>query len=260
MTIDKFEQALSLLSQAKRPVAFAGAGMSADSGIPTFRGSDGGLWSEYDPTELATPGAYRADKALVWGWYVWRMANVQRANPHAGHLALAEMQCYWPEFTVITQNVDDLHERAGSRNVIHLHGGLFAHRCACCGTAFTDFKIPDDAIEHPLQRRKPPICRRCGGYVRPGVVWFGEDLPVGAWGNAVRQISLADVVLVIGTSGVVEPAASLVSIAKKAEARIIEINTELSLQSWSADVSLFSGAAKSLGQLASGLKNRLEIS
>lgn len=245
--------ALALLQGAKRPVAFTGAGMSAESGVPTFRGAQGGLWSEYDAEQLATPDAYRADPALVWGWYVWRMALAHRAAPHAGHLALAEMQRRWPEFMVATQNVDDLHERAGSRNIVHLHGELFAHRCFACSRPYQDFEAPNDAADHPKLRLMPSRCPHCGGSIRPGVVWFGEPLPQDAWWKAKRRIGDADVLLVVGTSGVVEPAASLVRHAQYCGAKIIEINPEPSAQTSRADIHLQCGAASALRQLADGL-------
>lgn len=132
--IDTLEAAAAMLRNARRPVIFTGAGMSVDSGVPAFRGRQGGLWSEFDPQRLATPAAYRADRDLVWGWYVWRMALVARAQPHAGHVALADLQARWPELAIVTQNVDDLHERAGSRHAAEarrrLSGREYRGRCS----------------------------------------------------------------------------------------------------------------------------------
>lgn len=244
--MNQLSTALALLGSAKRPIVLTGAGMSADSGIPTFRGPQGGLWSEYAPEQLATPAAFDADSALVWGWYVWRMALVQQARPHAGHLALAQMQDRWPELTIVTQNVDNLHERAGSRQVLHLHGDLFVHRCSVCGRERSGFEVPGDAALNPRLRLAPPLCRHCNGPIRPGVVWFGEPLPLEAEWKAKRRIGDADVLLLIGTSGVVEPAASLVRHGKYCGARVIEINPEESRLTPMADVHVRSSAADAL--------------
>lgn len=244
---------LERLRAARRPLAFSGAGMSAESGVPTFRGARDGLWQAYDPSRLATAAAFRADPDLVWGWYVWRMGLVRQAQPNAGHLALAALQERWPELRVVTQNVDDLHERAGSRGVLHLHGGLFEHRCFDCGRAQPDFEVPADAATSPCLRRAPPRCSGCGGPLRPGVVWFGEALPEAAWSAAVQAIERADLVLVIGTSGVVEPAASLVGLAQRHGARIVEINPEPSAFAAGIDVRWRAPAGVALAQLQAAI-------
>lgn len=244
--MDALAAASTLLFAAQRPLVFTGAGMSVDSGVPAFRGARGGLWSEFDPQQLATPAAFRADPDLVWGWYVWRMSLVARAQAHAGHLALAALQTRWPGLTILTQNVDDLHERAGSRRVLHLHGELFALRCFDCARAHQGFELPADAADSPRLRRTPPRCAHCAGPIRPGVVWFGEPLPTRLWQQAQQQVRETDVLLVVGTSGVVEPAASLVGQARLHGARIIEINPEPSAQSAHADVHLRGGAADML--------------
>lgn len=152
-------------------VIFSGAGMSAESGIPTFRTGFNGLWNTLNPSDLATPEAWKRDREVVWAWYEWRRWLVMQAKPHEGHIAVADMQRRFGA-RVITQNVDDLHERAGVQDILHLHGSLFSARCAACGEAHT-LGIPPEA---PQFRLTPPICARCGGYVRPGVVWFGENL------------------------------------------------------------------------------------
>lgn len=247
--MDTLEAASAMLRAARRPVIFTGAGMSVDSGVPAFRGAEGGLWSEFDPQRLATPAAYRADRDLVWGWYVWRMALVARAQPHAGHLALAGLQTRWPELVIVTQNVDDLHERAGSRHVLHLHGEIFALRCFACARPHHGFELPAQAADTPRLRLPPPCCGYCGGPVRPGVVWFGESLPQDIWQQALQQVRDADALLVVGTAGVVEPAASLVGRAKSNGARVIEINPEPSTQSSRADIHLRGSAADMLPRL-----------
>jgi NAD-dependent deacetylase len=196
--------------------------MSAESGIPTFRDADHGLWQRFDPQRLATPQAVVADPALVWGWYLWRMRMARAAQPHAGHRALAELAEIGVMLTLVTQNVDDLHERAGSRDVVHLHGSLFASRCFdCAAPAMVD--IPDVAME-PTLRVEPPRCTNCGGRVRPGVVWFDESLPAATWARAVAAVERSDLVLVVGTSGLVYPAAALPDVARARGARVVEIN------------------------------------
>lgn len=250
--IDTLEAAAAMLRNARRPVIFTGAGMSVDSGVPAFRGRQGGLWSEFDPQRLATPAAYRADRDLVWGWYVWRMALVARAQPHAGHVALAGLQARWPELAIVTQNVDDLHERAGSRHVLHLHGEIFALRCFACGRPHHGYELPAHAADGPQLRLPPPSCAHCGGPVRPGVVWFGESLPQDIWQQALQPVRDADVLLVVGTSGVVEPAASLVGQAQSNGARVIEVNPEPSTQSARADIHLRGSAADMLPRLFGG--------
>ena len=234
-----------LLATATMVGVFTGAGMSAESGIPTFREAQTGLWEQFDPQQLATPTAFRADKALVWGWYRWRMALVERAQPNAGHLAIAALERMKPGLVVVTQNVDDLHERAGSSDVVHLHGSLFAPRCFACGRAFAGAaSMPAAGPETP--RVEPPPCRHCGGPVRPGVVWFGESLPVEAWSRAERLMEDCDVLLVVGTSGVVQPAAGLPRLAKRYRKEIVEINPQTSELTLLADVVCKAKAAAAL--------------
>lgn len=197
------EQAREMIRGARRIVALTGAGMSAESGVPTFRGAEG-LWKCYRPEDLATPEAFRRDPELVWEWYEWRREIVRGSDPHAGHYALARLAK-----TVITQNVDGLHQRAGTQHVIELHGNIMETRCFACGA-----EVPGK------------VCALCGGRGRPGVVWFGEELPRGAWEKSVTAVQCADLLLVVGTSGVVYPAAQLVPLARKAGAGVIELNLE----------------------------------
>lgn len=196
--------------------------MSAESGMPTFREAQTGLWEQFDPTELASPQAWRADPEFVWAWYLWRHELARRALPNAGHLAIAEWESR-AEVVVITQNVDDLHERAGSSDVVHVHGSLFAFRCADCASPY-DGQVP--SVERPVARAAPPRCPRCGSAVRPGVVWFGEALPEAPWERAVRAVGEAALLVVVGTSGVVYPAAGLPALAKASGARVVEVNPE----------------------------------
>jgi NAD-dependent deacetylase len=228
--------------------------MSAESGIPTFRDAQNGLWSRFDPEDLATARAYQQDKALVWGWYVWRMATVRAAQPHAGHQALAELAALKPALSIVTQNVDDLHERAGSQDVVHLHGSLFASRCLACGRPHEDVHLPPEAAQKPSLRLMPPRCTHCGGFVRPGVVWFGEPLPQLAWRKAERCATTCDLLIAIGTSGLVFPAASLPNVARHRGAKVVEINPIRTPLSNQADLSLHSAAGEALCMLAAAIK------
>lgn len=239
---------------AKSVVVLTGAGMSAESGIPTFRDAQNGLWSRFDPEDLATARAYQQDKALVWGWYVWRMATVRAAQPHAGHLALAELAAIKPSLSIVSQNVDDLHERAGSKEVIHLHGSLFASHCFACGRPHDDVCLPPEAAQKPSLRLMPPRCSHCGGYVRPGVVWFGETLPKLAWRRAERWVTDCDLLVAIGTSGIVFPAASLPSVARHRGTKVVETNPVRTQLSDQVDLSWRSTAGEALSGLLAALK------
>jgi NAD-dependent deacetylase len=198
------------------PVAvLTGAGISAESGVPTFRG-EGGLWRNFRPEQLATPEAFRRDPALVWEWYDWRRGLIDSCAPNAAHGALAEMEAALPDFALITQNVDGLHQAAGSRNVLELHGDIWRMRCTGCGRVSEDRRVPLPEI--------PPRCPECGALLRPDVVWFGESLPLevldAAWAAAAR----CRLMLVVGTSALVQPAASLPLVALRNGARLVEVN------------------------------------
>ncbi|GAA2638414.1 SIR2 family NAD-dependent protein deacylase [Paractinoplanes durhamensis] len=210
-----------LLRDAERIVVFTGAGMSAESGVPTFRDALTGLWQRFDAQALATPEAFEADPALVWGWYEWRRAEVELVWPNAGHRAVATIAAHTPDTLVITQNVDDLHERAGTTRIVHLHGSLFAPRCSACGHAAAVSELPAEGGRIP-----PPACADCGDDVRPGVVWFGEPLPADALSAATEAASDCDLLLTIGTSGLVHPAAEIPYMAARAGAAVIQINPE----------------------------------
>jgi NAD-dependent deacetylase len=202
------------LKQARSVAVLTGAGVSAESGVPTFRGN-GGLWKQHRAEALATPEAFARDPKLVWEWYDWRRGVLTQAQPNPGHRALVEMEKRLPAFTLITQNVDGLHELAGSRNVLRLHGSIWMLRCLACGDEHENRQTPLAEI--------PPRCQ-CGGMLRPGVVWFGEALPPRVWEAAEAAARAADLFLVIGTSAVVYPAAGLAHIAKSSGARVVEIN------------------------------------
>ncbi|GAA5234192.1 NAD-dependent deacylase [Verticiella sediminum] len=216
---------LDVLAGARRLCVFSGAGVSAESGIATFRQPDTGLWSRFDPLMLATLEAFQRDPALVWGWYEWRRAAVLRAQPNPAHHAIAGLAARLPQVCVVTQNVDDLHERAGARDVVHLHGSLEAARCSRCAAPYAHpAGIP--AVTQGGERMPPPACAACGGPVRPGVVWFGESLPMQAWARAEALAREADVFLCVGTSGLVYPAASLPQQAARAGAAVIQVNPD----------------------------------
>jgi len=208
------EAAVRALAQAQFVVALTGAGISAESGIPTFRGP-GGLWRSFRPEDLATPEAFARDPELVWEWYAWRQGLVAAAEPNAGHRALVALERA-TTVTIVTQNVDGLHARAGSTDPIELHGSLWRVRCTECANERT--------IDTPIEGL--PTCAECGALERPGVVWFGESLPEEPFELAIDAVSRAQVLLVVGTSGIVQPAASLVEIGRARGATVIEVNPE----------------------------------
>lgn len=226
------DDVVALIQDAEWVTVFTGAGMSAESGIATFRDARTGLWENFDPTDLATPEAWDRDPALVWGWYSWRARQVRAARPNAGHLALVDLAGL-RTVMVVTQNVDDLHERAGSEVISHLHGSLFAPRCAVCGRPYAPGPSLDEAPDTigidaigDGGRIPPPSCSFCGGLVRPGIVWFDEALPAQAWERAEQAFRGSDVVLVVGTSGIVYPAAGLPERAAREGIPVIEVNPE----------------------------------
>jgi NAD-dependent deacetylase len=202
------------LREARSIAVLTGAGVSAESGVPTFRGA-GGLWKRQRAENLATPEAFARDPKLVWEWYDWRRGVLADVKPNPGHYALAELERRSPNFTLITQNVDGLHELAGSRKVLRVHGSIWTLRCLGCGREEENRRSPLAEL--------PPRCE-CGGVLRPGVVWFGESLPAGVWKAAEAAARSCDLLLVIGTSAVVYPAAGLSHLAKSSGARVVEIN------------------------------------
>jgi NAD-dependent deacetylase len=223
--IAQVDRAAELLAGAGAVVALTGAGMSHESGVPTFRDAQTGLWARYDPTELATEDAFRRNPALVFGWYLMRLRLVRAASPHAGHHALVSMEEWCKRFAVVTQNVDGLHRRAGSRDVVELHGSLESFRCFDRGHPFDTMRL--EGVEAPATGAvDPPACEECGSPIRPGVVWFGETLPPGALERAWELVERCDALLVIGTSSVVYPAAALPELAARRGAMVIEINPQ----------------------------------
>jgi NAD-dependent deacetylase len=232
-------QAREWLQAASSVVVLTGAGISAESGVPTFRGQ-GGLWKQFRAEDLATPEAFARNPRLVWEWYDSRRTALAGVESNAGHRALAELEARKPRFTLVTQNVDGLHDRAGSRNVLKLHGDIWTLRCLQCGRERRDERTPLPEL--------PPCCE-CGGMLRPGVVWFGEPLPRAAWDRAQQATCEAEVLLVVGTSATVYPAAGLVPMARNAGARVIECNMEETPFSSGLDRSFRGRAGELLPQL-----------
>jgi NAD-dependent deacetylase len=225
------------LARSTSLCVLTGAGISAESGLPTFRGA-GGLWRTHRVEELASPEGFARNPQLVWSWYNERRAAHAAAQPSAAHRALAELESRQRDFTLATQNVDSLHLRAGSRNVIELHGQLREARCTgCAERRVLDGPLPLDAIEHD-----------CGGRWRPDIVWFGEALPPAAWQRAIEAAGRADLMLVIGTSGMVHPAASLAT-RFAPRAYVVEINPEVSALSEQVDASIRARASDVLPEL-----------
>jgi len=212
-----------------------GAGISAESGVPTFRG-EGGLWRSYRAEDLATPGAFRRDPQLVWEWYDWRRGLIGACAPNAAHETLAEMELRFDDFVLITQNVDGLHRLAGSRHVVELHGNIWRMRCTRgCRAPWEDRTVPLPEI--------PPHCPSCGALARPDVVWFGESLPNHALDAAFAAARRCQVMLVIGTSAVVQPAASLPVLALQRGAYVVEINPQATPLSGAVDQAIHEPAA-----------------
>jgi NAD-dependent deacetylase len=204
------------LAGAERVVVLTGAGISAESGVPTFRGQDG-LWRQYRATELATPEAFADDPRLVWEFYNWRREVLAPVHPNPGHLALTAMEKRFTQFTLITQNIDGLHQTAGSGKVVELHGNIWWVRCTGCGHLAEDRRVPLPEL---------PTCGSCGALLRPHVVWFGEMLDPMILDQAHRALETSQVMMVIGTSGVVQPAASMGATARRRGAFVAEINLE----------------------------------
>ncbi len=238
---DALQRARALLAEARSLMVLTGAGMSADSGVPTFRDAQTGLWARFDPYELASPEGFRANPELVWNWYAWRRELIGKAQPNAGHVALARAQATgrFSTFVLATQNVDGLHAAAGSPDVLELHGNILGTHCFnACGVRYTTLSaVPPGA---------PPRCPNCGGRLRPSVVWFGEGLDPSILAAAQRAGAECDAMLVIGTSGLVHPAAGLPMLARRAGAKVILVNPDETELDDVADVRVAAGAAAAL--------------
>ena len=232
-------QARDWLAQATSVTVLTGAGISAESGVPTFRGP-GGLWKSFRPEELATPEAFERDPRLVWEWYDWRRSIIAKARPNPGHHALVDLEPRVHHFTLITQNVDGLHDAAGSHQLVKVHGDIWLLRCVNCGREETNRAVPLDPL--------PPRCA-CGALQRPGVVWFGEALPAAAMERAFEAAHHCEVFLSCGTSALVYPAAGLPRLALEAGAKLIEVNLEATSLTALAHVSLLGRAGEILPQI-----------
>ena len=239
------DQLAQTIANCSRCAVLTGAGISAESGVPTFRGKDG-LWGKFKPEELATVDAFMSNSKLVWEWYKWRRELMGKVKPNPGHLALAELESLIPTFCLITQNVDGLHQQAGSETLLELHGNIHRNKCLDCNAPF----LGDDEIDPD----KIPRCERCGGPIRPDVVWFGEMLDSSTIEAAFKAAETAEVFLSIGTSALVHPAASLPVAAKQHGATLIEINPEQTPLTASADIYFPASSGKLLPDLVKRLK------
>lgn len=246
---DLIEQAADLIAQAEQVVVFTGAGVSKESGLPTFRDAQGGLWARYNPEDLASLQGFRRNPELVWTWYQHRRTLYGDVEPNPGHRAIAELEALVPRVVVVTQNVDDLHRRAGSTDIIELHGNIYRYKCLDEGRLL---KLED--LEGTDQ--VPPLCPYCGGLVRPDVVWFGEFLPPGALDRAIQESRQCDVMLVVGTSAIVQPAALLPYEAANHGASIIEVNPNPSGATRIADVFLQGPSGEVLPQVLHAVRQR----
>ena len=235
------------LQHTRRPVVLTGAGSSAESGVPTFRDAQTGLWAQYNPADLATPEAFENDPATVWDWYQWRRKLILEARPNAGHAALARWQQARTELALITQNVDGLHQRAGNTGVLELHGNI--HRNICHRTGEP---IEDAWIARHVEQRPPPSPHHPDGLARPDVVWFGEALPARVLEQAFEAAQQCDLMIVAGTAGAVQPAASLPAVAAEAGATVVEVNPGETELSGLADYCLRGGFGEVLPALAPG--------
>jgi len=222
------------LVDASSVAVLTGAGISADSGIPTFRGKEG-LWRSFRPEDLATPEAFRRDPRLVWEWYNWRREIIATKDPNAAHYALVEMEKRAASFHLITQNVDGLHAKAGSKNLIEIHGNIWKVRCTICGAVSENYDVPIEIL---------PWCFNCNGLLRPHIVWFGEPLDPEDIRRCMEILSRCEIMLVIGTSGVVQPAASFVAMAKRGGAYVVEVNLEETPNSYLVDEVLIGRASE----------------
>ena len=235
---------ITALKSARKTLVLTGAGMSAESGVPTFRDAQSGLWAKFRPEELATPEAFRANPEVVWSWYEERRANIRKVSPHAGHVALVKMEQHFEDLLLVTQNVDGLHQQAGSTEVIELHGNIMQTICSETGQ-----RIESGWIES--NPGKPPVSpHHAHGLARPAVVWFGEQLPEGVMNRATQAALACDVCFSIGTSTLVQPAASLPFYALEAGAVVIEINPQPTPLSGKVNFSLQATAAEALTSIA----------
>ncbi len=244
VTAEDIQRACLWLAESQRLTVLTGAGISAESGVPTFRGKDG-LWQGFRATDLATPQAFAGDPKLVWNFYNWRRELLASLKPNPAHEALVSLETKVPHFSLVTQNIDDLHRRAGSKDVIELHGNIWMLRCTGCQQVNRHEEVHLPEL---------PACKHCGSLLRPHVVWFGEQLEPAILENAVTASRSCDIMLVIGTSALVQPAASLALYAKAEGARVVEINLEPTPHSHRVDLVLQGKAGVLLPKLVEGME------
>lgn len=218
-----------LVENANFITVLTGAGISAESGIPTFRGTDG-LWKNFRPDEIASPQAFKDNPEFVWEWYDYRRKIISESKPNPGHFALAELERQKENLTLITQNIDGLHQIAGSQNIVEMHGNIWETRCEKCGVVEKNYEVPLSKL--------PPLCKKCGQIARPNVVWFEEVIPIRVIDSILLAIEQCDLMLIIGTSGIVEPAASMGLVAKQSNKKVVEINLENTPNTGLYDISL----------------------
>lgn len=242
MRCDIPEELVAALRDARHVCVLTGAGVSAESGVPTFREAQDGLWEQYRAEDLATPEAFLADPVLVWRWYRWRRDIVSEAEPNPGHFALAKLGELVPQLTLVTQNVDNLHQRAGSRDVIEFHGNIFTDRC-----------FGDGSLQAADDTTAVPVCPECGSNLRPGVVWFGEAIPERALDASCAAAADCNIFLSVGTSSHVYPAAGLADIARQSGATIVEINPQPTTQADRFDFVLAGKSGDVLPELVESL-------
>jgi NAD-dependent deacetylase len=261
-----------LVKRADRIGILTGAGISAESGIPTFRGKDG-LWNKYEPSQLATPEAFFREPELVWKWYLWRMEKIAKAKPNPGHYAISNLERLKPNFLLITQNVDGLHRLAGSKKLVELHGNIFTGKCRFCGRKYSEEEFKElypfadreflssitqeelqDRVFKEVEQGNLPKCLNCGEIVGPGVVWFGESLEPEVLEKAFSFAQESQLFFSVGTSSVVQPAASIPLVAKRAGAVLVEVNPEETPISPYCDFVFRDSASRILPQLLSYLE------
>ena len=233
---------IAALRDARHVCILTGAGVSAESGVPTFREAQDGLWAEYNPQDLATPEAFLADPVLIWRWYRWRRDLVADVDPNPGHYAIAQLADLVPRLTLVTQNVDNLHQRAGSRDVLEFHGNIFDDRC-----------FADGSLQQGDEGTAVPVCSECGGILRPGVVWFGEAIPEHAINTSCAAASDCDVFLSVGTSSQVYPAAGLADLARENGAIVAEINPNPTMNASNYEFAIAGNSGVVLPELVNSL-------